>query len=260
MKVSALAFAGVAAAKFANKYPMTTVAGTNVVDTPLVREARELIEVFQEKQPYLVKHLYRTWLFGAAALDANETLKADIDLEFHAVGTLLHDLGWDMRENSPFVTPEERFEVDSGNAAVKFVKDFIKGDSCAEKKWSDARLEKLFDGIALQTEESIVKYKNPLAKFIFESVGFEFPGPRNPAIPEKEYNSILEEYPNDYLFRGSIETFTHIAATKPDGTYNTFVQQFGETYVKGYNSTGKTLFDQLHLGRDMEVKLHPDAT
>ncbi|KAI1749199.1 hypothetical protein F4782DRAFT_314016 [Xylaria castorea] len=254
---SVLAVAGVAVAA---KYPTTTIAGVEVIDTQLVREARSLIELFQEKQPYLIKHLYRTWLFGAAAINANETLKASLDIEFHAVGTLLHDLGWDMRDNSPFVTQADRFEVDSGNAAVNFVKEQIKGDKCASKKWSTSRLEKLYDGISLQTELSIIKYKNIQSQWIVNSVGLEFPGPRNPLIPEKDYNNILAAYPNDYLYRGSNQTFTWMAEHKPEGSYNTFVQDFGTAYVPGYNATGHRLFDILQGGVSMEVAKHPNAT
>ncbi|RYC64528.1 hypothetical protein CHU98_g1670 [Xylaria longipes] len=254
---SVLALAGAAVAA---KYPTTTVAGVEVVDTQLVRDARELIQVFEEKQPYLIKHLYRTWLFGAAAINANETLKNTLDLEFHAVGTLLHDLGWDMRENSPFVTQEERFETDSGVAAVNFVKEHVKSDKCASKKWNAARLEKLYDGISLQTELSIIKFKNIQSQWIVNSVGLEFPGPRNPLIPEKDYNNILAAYPNDYLFRGSNETFTWMAGHKPEGSYNTFIEDFGTAYVPGYNASGHRLFDILLGGLAAEVEKHPNAT
>jgi hypothetical protein len=37
----------------------------------------------------------RTWLYGAAVINTNETLRREVDLEAHALGTILHDLGWD---------------------------------------------------------------------------------------------------------------------------------------------------------------------
>ncbi|KAI0535486.1 hypothetical protein GGR58DRAFT_478941 [Xylaria digitata] len=258
--LSVLALAGAAVAKPGTKYPTTTVAGVEVVDTQIVRDARKLIEVFNGLQPYLYKHLYRTWLFGAAALNANETLKNSVDLELHAVGTILHDLGWDMRPNSPFVTQADRFEVDSGVAAVKFVQEQAASNKCSAKKWNTDRLEKLYDGISLQTEMSIIKYKNLQSQWIVYSVGFEFPGPRNPLIPEKDYNNILAAYPNDYLFRGSNITFTYLAGHKPEGTYNTFLQDFGVAYVPGYDPTGHRLFDLLHEGLEAEAAKHPNAT
>ncbi|KAI1428067.1 hypothetical protein F5Y12DRAFT_711382 [Xylaria sp. FL1777] len=261
--VSALTLAGgVAAAvtKYPTKYPTTTIAGVEVIDTQLVREARKAIEVFNELQPYLYKHLYRTWLFGAAAINANETLKNSIDIELHAVGTLLHDLGWDLRPNSPWVSQDQRFEVDGAISAVNWVKDSVKNNSCAAKKWTDDRLEKLYDGISLQTELSIITYKNLQSRWIVQSVGFEFPGPRNPLVPEKEYNSVLAAYPNDYLYRGSNYTFTTIAQRKPEGTYNTFLQDFGEAYVPGYNATGYKLFDLIQGGLEAETASYPNAT
>jgi len=80
--------------------PYTTVAGIKVIDTPLVRKARALVEANFE--PPLVRHMYRSWLFGAAAINNNATLAAEVDLEAQAVGTILHDLGWDQRPNSPW--------------------------------------------------------------------------------------------------------------------------------------------------------------
>ncbi|TGJ87280.1 hypothetical protein E0Z10_g1470 [Xylaria hypoxylon] len=245
--LSALTLAGAVAAKPGTKYPTTIVAGIEVVDTQIVRDARELIEVFNDLQPYLYKHLHRTWLFAAAIFNANETLKNSIDLEFHAVGSLLHDLGWDMRPNSPYVTQLDRFEVDSGVAAVNWVKEYVKENKCFAKKWNNvARLEKLYDGIALQTEQSIRR--------------FGIPWPPRPRIPEDDYQSIIAAYPNDYLFRGSNITFTYLAATKPTGTYNTFLQDFGVHYVPGYDPSGKTFFDLIQEGAEGETKLHPNAT
>ncbi|KAI0151740.1 hypothetical protein GGR57DRAFT_470285 [Xylariaceae sp. FL1272] len=254
--LSLLALCGAAAAAKNASYPTTFVSGVEVIDTQLIRDVRATLEVFNELQPYLYKHLHRTWLFGVAAINANETLKSTLDLELHAIGTLFHDLGWDMREGSPWVSQEQRFEVDSGKGAV----DFIKSKKCTYKGWDAVRLEKLYDGIALQTEASIISQKNIDSYWIFQSVYFEFPGPRNPLIPEKDYNQILADYPNSYLYRGSNETFTWMASHKPDGSYNTFIQDFGTAYVPGYNATGHRLFDMIGEAVASEIELHPNAT
>src|SRR5207237_1171915 len=96
--VSALALTGAAVAapgRAGRKVPTTKIANIEVVDTPLVRDALTEVKKFIPLQPYLYNHVMRSWLFGAAAFNKNETLKNLIDLEAHAVGTLLHDLGWD---------------------------------------------------------------------------------------------------------------------------------------------------------------------
>ncbi|KAI1432382.1 hypothetical protein GGR50DRAFT_674925 [Xylaria sp. CBS 124048] len=253
--ISALILTGTAAAAAAAKYPTTVIAGVEVIDTPIVRSARQLIEVFEPLQPYLVKHLYRTWLFGAAAINANETLKSSLDLELHAVGTLLHDLGWDMRPDSPWVTKDQRFETDSGISAV----NWVKSQNCASQAWDEIRLERMYDGIALQTEHSIASGKNLQSQWIVNSVGFEFPG-KSPLIPDEDYYNILAAYPNHYLFRGTNATFTWLAETKPNGTYNNFIQGFGLHYVAGFNITGKTMFDSIYNAAVTEQSEYPNAT
>jgi hypothetical protein len=96
--LSALALTSAAAARprYAKRnVPTTKIANIEVVDTPLVRDAIKVVEAFIPLQPYLYNHVMRSWLFGAAVFNNNATLKAEIDLEAHAIGTLLHDLGWD---------------------------------------------------------------------------------------------------------------------------------------------------------------------
>ncbi|KAF5646020.1 ankyrin-2 [Fusarium sp. NRRL 52700] len=50
-------------------------------------------------------------------INANEILRDSINLELHAVATLLHDLGWDTTEASPMISADRRFEVDGAFAA-----------------------------------------------------------------------------------------------------------------------------------------------
>ncbi|KAI8635635.1 hypothetical protein F5Y19DRAFT_469518 [Xylariaceae sp. FL1651] len=253
--VSALALTGAAVAAPNKHLPTTKVAGIEVIDTQLVRDARAIVEKFIPLQPYLYNHVMRSWLFGAAAFNNNQTLKNEIDLEAHAVGTLLHDLGWDMSPNSPWVSKTHRFEVDGGVGAMKF----IQSHPCAKNEWDELRIGYVYDAITLQAISDIPDFKSIQTQWIIKSVGFEFPGPRSPLIRNADYDSILAAYPNDYLFRGTNETFTWLAALKPAASYNTFIQQFGNHYVPGFNSTGHELFDVIQGGLQMEVAAHPDA-
>ncbi|TGJ83597.1 hypothetical protein E0Z10_g5160 [Xylaria hypoxylon] len=250
--LSALALTGAAVAAPGNKgkkLPTTKIAGIEVVDTQIVRDAVKVVEKFIPLQPYLYGHVMRSWLFGAAAFNNNATLKATIDLEAHAIGTLLHDLGWDMRPDSPWVTNEHRFEVDGGVGALKFIQEH----PCAKHEWDELRLGWVYDAIALQAIADIPDFKSIQTQWIIKSVGFEFPGPRSPLIKPEDYDSILGKYPNDYLFRGTNETFTWMAASKPDAIYNTFIQDFGTAYVPGFNATGHRLFDVIQGGLQAEL-------
>jgi len=89
--VSVLAFSATAFAS-PKGLPTTVIAGVEVVDTQIVRDAHALISKFPD---FLYFHCMRTWLYGAAVINTNETLKRQVDLEAHALGTILHDLGWD---------------------------------------------------------------------------------------------------------------------------------------------------------------------
>ncbi|KAI3333938.1 hypothetical protein F4824DRAFT_229832 [Ustulina deusta] len=253
--VSALALTGAAVAapsEQGKKLPTTKIANIEVVYTPLVREAIKVVEKFIPLQPYLYSHVMRSWLFGAAAFNNNATLKAQIDLEAHAIGTLLHDLGWDMNPDSPWFTEEHRFEVDGGVGALKFIKEHGKA-----KEWDELRLMWVYDAIALQAIADIPDFKSIQTQWMIKSVGFEFPGPRSPLIKSADYDSILAAFPNDYLFRGTNATFTWFAATKPAATYNTFIQDFGTYYVPGFDATGHRLFDIIQYGLQAELAAHP---
>ncbi|KAI1422775.1 hypothetical protein F5Y12DRAFT_594926 [Xylaria sp. FL1777] len=213
----------------------TNLYGVEVVDTDLVRDARAIISKFDG---FLYKHSMRTWLFGAAAINANATLFKNVDRELHAVGTILHDLGWDMTPNSPYVSPDHRFEIDGAVGAVKFVKEHKNAGY-----WDAYRLERLHDGIALHASPGLEVGKNLDTQTILASITYDNPGSRAPAIPEAAYNSILKALPANDILAGTNETWTWIAATKPAATYNTVLEPFGTAYVPGYDATGHRIFD-----------------
>ncbi|KAI1422635.1 hypothetical protein F5Y12DRAFT_600401 [Xylaria sp. FL1777] len=256
--VSCLAVAGAASARATRRsnecLPTTKIANIEVVYTPLVQDALELIKAFIPLQPYLYGHLMRSWLFGAAAFNKNATLKAEVDLEVHALGALLHDLGWDMRPNSPWHSSDMPFETDSGLGAVAFIKEHnLPG-------WSANRLERVYDGITLQGMGTYLPGKNIDTQWIVQSVEFEFPGPRSPLIADEDYDSIFAEYPNDTVFRGTNETFTWLALTKPNGTRSTFVDYFGTAFVPGYGPQAHVAFDLITGGVATEIAQYPNVT
>lgn len=218
--------------------PTTNLYGVEVVDTQIVRDARAVIENFD---PFLRKHSLRTWLLGAAAINANATLKSTVDLELHAVTTILHDLGWDMTPNSPWVSADKRFEVDGGLGAVSFVKNHPDA-----KNWGPVRLEKVYDGIALHGSPGLAVGKNLDVQWILNSISFDNPGAHSPLIPDADYDSIVAGLPNDDIVAGTNETWIWLAATKPIATYNTIVEPFGTAFVPGYNAVGHRIFDVIN--------------
>ncbi|KAF9769523.1 hypothetical protein IL306_013055 [Fusarium sp. DS 682] len=86
------------------KYPKREISGISVINTPIVQDA-EAFALEHSTYP-IYKHVMRSWLYGVLMIKANETLLSSVDLEAHAVATLLHDLGWDRTEQSPIVSAD----------------------------------------------------------------------------------------------------------------------------------------------------------
>lgn len=127
------------------------------------------------------------------------------------------------------------------------------------KNWDAQRLERLYDGISLQTLIGVPDFKNIDTQWIVKSIGFEFPQPRSPLIPEEFYDSVQGNFTNSTLFRGTNDTFTRFAVKDPATTYNTFLAPFGDEYVAGYTEKGARLFDLIQGGIALELGQYPDV-
>ncbi|PMD50914.1 uncharacterized protein K444DRAFT_546029 [Hyaloscypha bicolor E] len=137
-----------------NQKPTRVLGGVTVIDTPLVRAAQAM--ACQYSEDYLFNHIMRTWLFGALVISHNTTLQQTVDLEVHAIGSMLHDLGLVL--NASWVSHDRRFEVDSAFAAT----DFVEGQVVHAPEgsaWDAHRLQLLFDSVLLSSEPKFSLYK-----------------------------------------------------------------------------------------------------
>ncbi|KAI1133509.1 hypothetical protein F5Y10DRAFT_274 [Nemania abortiva] len=230
--------AAVAASPCVPKYPTTTIAGIEVVDTQLVRDALSLIKN-SGLHDYVVKHQIRSWLYGAQQLNNNETLKSIVDAEAQAVTILLHDLGWDMSPDSPWTTKDNRFEVDSANGARNFVRSHPAG-----KKWSEAKVQQMWDSISLQGAYGIASHKEPLVWGSIRGIAVDYQGAGAFGINQTIVDQVTAAYPNYDLLTGTNETFKWFCEYKPETTYDTWVEGWGTYFVPGYNATGHRQVDQ----------------
>ncbi|KAF2786107.1 hypothetical protein K505DRAFT_400077 [Melanomma pulvis-pyrius CBS 109.77] len=137
-----------------NQKPTRSIANVTVIDTPLVRAAQDMARRYSED--HLFNHVMRTWLFGALVISHNTTLQQTVDLEVHAIGSLLHDLGLVL--NASFISPNLRFEVDGAFAATNFVEDQVTHTHDGVD-WDANRLQLLWDSIAISSEFAIALYK-----------------------------------------------------------------------------------------------------
>src|ERR1700760_1038889 len=77
-----------------DKLPTRDIAGISVLDTPIVRQALEFTRTHSDDFTY--NHVVRSWILGTAAIQRMPKFNGTIDLEVVAIGTLMHDLGWDI--------------------------------------------------------------------------------------------------------------------------------------------------------------------
>ncbi|KAK5994842.1 hypothetical protein PT974_03228 [Cladobotryum mycophilum] len=224
---------------FRHTVPRRTIAGVEVVDTPIVRDAHDY--AVKHSSDFTYKHVMRSWLFGAIVIKHNETLRNTVDLEVHAVAALLHDLGWDQTPGSPFVSHDKRFEVDGAIAAREFIRNNEHG-----KKWDERRVQLVWDAIALHTQPSIYNYKELEVVTTGNGITSDFQGPIL-GITQKEYSAVLSEFPSNGMRDGLNNTILWFCQSKPSTTYDTWMQPWGDNYVSSYQSKGKRFFDVVFL-------------
>ncbi|KAI3332492.1 hypothetical protein HD806DRAFT_530240 [Xylariaceae sp. AK1471] len=117
--------------------------------------------------------MHQPWLFGAAAINNNATLAAEIDLEVQVVGILFHDFGGTSDLNPPGAQTcygDKRFEIDGAIGTTNFIKE-----NGPEVEWDEIRLQLVWDAISLQGTPSISEDKQPSVRFIAESISMNDP-------------------------------------------------------------------------------------
>lgn len=219
-------------------FPNRQIAGLTVISTPIVLAAEAYARSIASDAAYA--HIMRSWLYGVLAIQSHPELYSDVDLEVHAVGALLHDLGWDRDPDSKIVSKDRRFEVDGAFAAREFIQNHADG-----AEWSELRIQHVWDAIALHTEQSIVPYKELDVRVIPLGVMMDFMGPVPGNVTEEEYAVIGKAFPKDDFFGMVNETMIWLCGSKAPTTIDTWIQPFGEAYVEGYEPEGKRAFDTI---------------
>ncbi|KAH9888226.1 hypothetical protein F4778DRAFT_786041 [Xylariomycetidae sp. FL2044] len=230
-------------------YPTRTIANITVIDTPLVREARAYARAHTSSDA-IWNHVMRGWLLGAALLARNATLRAAVDPEVHALAALLHDLGWDRTPGAPTVSADRRFEVDGAVAARDFIRE--RGDPRA---WGAGdgdgrrRTQLVWDAITLHTQPSIYTYKEPDVAVVGQGILADFAGPSF-GITEAEYADVVRAFPRVGFVEGVNDTFVWLCQTKPQTTYDTFMQAWGDNFVANYSAEGYRIIDTILGAKD----------
>ena len=193
------------------------LAGTKVVDTPLVHDAMELAR--NSSEPYLFNHVMRSWLFAVVIA---EDAKPAPDPELLAVSGILHDLGLTDR-----YAAQERFEVDGANAARSFLK---------ERGIPAHQIQLVWDAIALHTTRSIALHKESEVAVIHSGIAIDVIGAGLDLIPQDKVRAILSEFPRLSMKRQFLDCLCGVVRRKPATTYDNTLRDLGTRYVKGYTA------------------------
>ena len=188
--------------------------GITVIDTPLVTRAMD--HARNQSEPFLFNHAVRSWLF---AVRLGQLQGIANDEEVVAVGALLHDLGL-----TNCCTGQKRFEIEGADAARTFAR---------EQGLDDARVQLIWDSVALNSTPSIGLYKEAAVALCTAGIGVEF-GFQYDRIAPNEMKSILAEFPRLGMKRCFADSVCRIVKTKPKTTYDNFAGDFGERFVPGY--------------------------
>lgn len=183
---------------------MATLAGLSIPDSPLAREATELVRDLAS--PLLFNHSCRVYSFAALAGQQNGV---SVDPELLYVGAMFHDMGLTARYSSA----TERFEVDGANAA----RDFLHSHGI------DAReVDLVWAAVALHTTPGIPKYMHPVIALLNAGVLMDAVGIGFEQFTDAQRSSITELYPRGANFEEEfIQTFYDWNKHKPQTTYGT---------------------------------------
>lgn len=189
------------------------VAGIRIPRTPTTLRTVEFAR--ETMSDVLFHHVLRTYVFGALQI------RADFDEELAFLGCLLHDLGLLPR----YWTPAERFEVDGADAARRHLE---------EQGVAAARIDTVWDAIALHTSGSIALRKPPEIAIVALGSGLDFAGLGLDALPDGAADAVLEAFPRLGFKQDALKTMIDLCAGKPAGVMMHYFAEVGRRHVPGF--------------------------
>jgi HD superfamily phosphodiesterase len=178
------------------------VGGVAIPDSKLAREITEVVR--DTATPLLFHHSSRVYYFAALA-GQHRGLKFDPELLY--AGAMFHDMGLTPRHSSP----NERFEVDSANAA----RAFLRGHGISE-----AEIGIVWTAIALHTTPGIPRHMHPVVALLTAGVEMDVLGLSWPEYSDVEREAVVKAHPRTEHFKEDIiQAFYDGIRHKPDTTF-----------------------------------------
>jgi len=171
---------------YPSELPHRILVGVPVVDTPIVRDAFSYAQGYEDNSVF--NHSIRSWIFGSIIVNKNPAYTKVIDKEVHALGTILHDIGFDPKVKIG-QNPDPNHPVLGGIAVRKFLSNHTEG-----KSWTESRVQLLVDAVTLHLEDSD-STKALEIRAVRDGQQIDLLGGPSGYVTAAEYTSVVAAYP-----------------------------------------------------------------
>ncbi|ORT56193.1 HD domain-containing protein [Streptomyces sp. CB03238] len=195
---------------------MTTVAGIDVPDSRLAREATELVR--EAASPTVFHHSRRVFFWGTLRGLARG-LKADPELLY--VGALFHDLGLTERHRRS----GRRLEIDGADEARRFLLRHGIAPDAADLVWQ---------GIALHTTPEIPRHMAPEVALVTAGVEVDVLGIGLDEVDEGAREEVVALHPRPDFKRRILAEFTDGIAHRPHTAFGNVKADVLDRYSPGF--------------------------
>jgi hypothetical protein len=198
---------------------MSTVSSVPAIpDSLLAKEATGILREYSTD--LLFAHSMRVYLFAA---EHGRQRKLRFDPELLYVAAAFHDLG--LIRN--FSSENERFEVDSANAA----RQFLSAHNVPEEQ-----IQTVWEAIALHTTPGVTPYMRPEVALLYSGVVLDVIGKGFDQFPSELRDEIVARYPREHFKERIGRAFFDGFAHKPGSTYGTVNAGICERFIEEYKN------------------------
>ncbi|NMN97077.1 HD domain-containing protein [Antrihabitans stalactiti] len=195
---------------------METIAGVEIPDSVLAREATELVR--EVASPLLFHHSRRVFVFGALR---GRAAGLDFDPELLYVGAMFHDLGL----TEKFRTTDQRFEIDGADEARRFLRSHGVDGDAADRVWT---------AIALHTTPEIPLHMAAEIALVTRGVELDVLGIGYDAITDDQRAQVVAAHPRPNFKAEILAAFTDGIRHRPQTTFGNVKADVLAHFVPGF--------------------------
>jgi hypothetical protein len=192
------------------------IASIKIPDSKLAREATELVRDCESD--LLFHHSVRVYLWGSLR-GRHRGWRFDPELVY--LGAMFHDVGLTEKHR----TATDRFELDSANAARRFLQSHGVPESSVDLVW---------DAIALHTTPEIPWQKKPEVALVTAGVELDVLGFGFDEVPADVKAQVLAVHPRRNFKTEIVRAFADGFKHKPESTFGTVNADVLEKLLPGF--------------------------